>query len=109
MADEGEHPRERYFELKLLPLLPAGRSPKEYAAWSRVLRYYADWCEVEALLRVILDDEARGTWDEAGEILGKSRQALHKRWKPRLQGLGIRAHARAVIGSDPAWWSEGPG
>jgi len=108
VPDDGETPRERYFELKLLPLLPRGGSPREFAAWSRVLRYYAEWCETQTVLRVLFDDDAPGSWQEAAQLLGRSKQAVHKRWSPSLKTLGLRALAHGLMRSDPPWWSERP-
>ena len=108
MDDDGESPRERYFELKLLALLPTGGSAREFAAWSRVLRHYAEWCESQAVLRVFYnDDEKRGTWSEAAGLLHKSRQAVHKRWAPVLKQKGLRAVTQGLIDIRGAWLRDG--
>ena len=101
--DDGEHPRERYFELKLLRLLPHAGSAHEFAAWSRVLRYWSEWCESQAVARVLLNDEERGSWADAGRLLGKSKQAVHKRWSPALRPNPLRALTAGLMRERPPW------
>jgi hypothetical protein len=101
LDEEGETPRERYFEQKLVQCFMGADSIRDFAAWSRVLGYWADWCEEQVVLRVLFDDARQGTWSDAAELLNKSKQAVHQRWAPRLKGKGLRALYGLM--PDPPW------